>query len=275
MNDVKDHVHVSTISILLITLLIGYVLHFSGVVSLRRQLPYSCFVMLFAPICSSVVIFRTLPKNMIYFKILSILMIVTAGTTAYLYFRFRFIQSTLLFRYVLVLFSVVMLVVLIRGIRKLDRQAKQSERLQREKEEAEAKMLLFQINSHFFYNTINTIRGLIKNDPDSAYKMTGDFGKYICYRVNSFSNDAHLSTFKEELRAIRAYADICAIRLNGKLDMQYNIEADDFLIPTLTVEPFVENAIYHGISHGTGEGSVQISGISSSGQQKRRNFWLC
>lgn len=251
----------------LMTLLVGYVLHFTGVMSLRRQMPYAAFIMLAGGIISSVIIIRSLPQNMIHFKISSVLLTLATGATVVLYQRLQMIQSTLLFRYVLVLFSVVMLVVLIRGIHNLDQQAKQSERLQQEKEAAEAKMLLTQINSHFFYNTINTIRGLIKYDPDSAYKMTGDFGKYVRYRVNSSSNDAHLSTFKEELRAIRAYADICTIRLNGKLDMQYDIESDDFYIPTLTVEPFVENAIHHGIYHGTGEGSVRICA------KKLDGFW--
>ncbi len=253
--------------ICLVTLLVGFVLHFVGVISLRRQLPYVTFVMLFAGIICSVILIRSLPQNMIYFTISSVLLTLITAATAYLYFRLQMIQSTILFRYALALFSVVMLVILIRGIHKLDQQAKQSERLQREKEAAEAKMLLTQINSHFFYNTINTIRGLIKYDPDNAYKMIGDFGKYVRYRVNSSSNGAHMSTFKEELRAIRAYADICVIRLNGKLDIQYDIESDDFYIPTLTVEPFVENAIHHGIYHGTGEGNVCIRA------KKQGGFW--
>ncbi len=253
--------------ICLVTLLVGFVLHFVGIMSLRRQLPYATFVMLFAGIISSVILIRSLPQNMIYFSISSVLLTLITAATAFLYYRLQMIQSTILFRYALVLFSVVMLVILLRGIHNLDQQAKQSEQLQREKEAAEAKMLLTQINSHFFYNTINTIRGLIKYDPDSAYKMTGDFGKYVRYRVNSSSNDKHLSTFKEELRAIRAYADICTIRLNGKLDMQYDIESDEFYIPTLTVEPFVENAIHHGIYHGTGEGSVRICA------KKLDGFW--
>lgn len=253
--------------ICLLTLLAGYFLHFSDVISLRRQLPYAGVIMLLAGIISTAVIICSLPNRMIYFKISSVMLTLAIGATAFLYHRLQVIQSTVIFRYVLVIFSFVMLIVLIRGIHNLDQQAKQTERLQREKEAAEAKMLLSQINSHFFYNTINTIRGLIKYDPDSAYKMTGDFGKYVRYRVNSASTDVHLSTFKEELRAIRAYADICVIRLNGKLDMQYQIEADDFYIPTLTVEPFVENAIHHGIYHGSGEGCVTICA------EKLEGFW--
>lgn len=251
----------------LLTMLAGYILHFTGAASLRRQMPFTSLVMLLAGIFSSVIMIRTLPKTVLPLKISSVVLTAATGTTIYLYCRERILQSTLLFRYVLIVFSVVMLTVLIRGIHNLDQQAKQSERLQREKEATEAKMLLSQINSHFFYNTINTIRGLIKNDPDSAYKMTGDFGKYVRYRVNSSSNDTHLTTFKEELRAIRAYADICVIRLNGKLNMQYEIDADGFFIPTLTVEPFVENAIRHGIYHGTGEGSVKVSAC------KAGSFW--
>lgn len=253
--------------ICLILLLASYLLHEANVVTLRSMIPVFSVVMLACFVISTIETLRVLPKSMRHFKVTSVMLLgVTLFTVLYFFVK-RKMQSTLIFRYALVVFMFVMLVVLLRGIRRMERQAKNSAKLLQEKQQAEAKMMLSQINSHFFYNTINTIRGLILSDADSAYKMTGDFGKYVRYRVNSASDQAHFSTFKEELRAIRAYADICAVRMNQNLTMRYEIENDSFLIPTLTVEPIVENAIKHGIYEDSGEGTVTVR------TEKDGSFW--
>lgn len=243
----------------IITMLVSYILHFSGVATLRQLMPVSCAVMLFSTLFSTGMIIYKFKHSHLHFKISSGLMTAVTVLSISFYIVFKKVQSTMLFRYALVIFALDMLVVLTLGIHRLEAKAKQSAALQRQKEEAESRMLLSQINSHFFYNTVNTIRGLILSDPDAAYKMTGDFGKYVRYRVNSGADTGRFTSFHEELRAIRAYADICIIRMNHKVNVVYDIDSDDFLIPTLTVEPFVENAITHGIFNGTGEGTVTVS----------------
>lgn len=249
----------------LVLLLVSYLLHEADVITLRGMMPVFSIAMLVCLAVSTLEALRSLPRNLRYFKATSLMMLAVIAFTVAYYFINRKMQGTMIFRHALVVFVFVMLVVLLRGIHSMERQAKSSAKLLQEKQQAEAKMMLSQINSHFFYNTINTIRGLILSDADSAYKMTGDFGKYVRYRVNSASDTAHFSTFKEELRAIRAYADICAVRMNQNLTMQYEIENDSFLIPTLTVEPIVENAIKHGIYEGSGEGTVTVRAEKEDG----------
>lgn len=237
---------------------LSYFLHNIGVISMRDMAPLFCVMMMVVLLCCTVVVFVTLPSQFRHFKVTSLLMLIVAAATLIIYAINKKTQGTILFRYALTTFIFVMLIVLLRNINQIETQAKQSLKLKEEKEQAEAQMMLSQINSHFFYNTVNLIRGLILADPDSAYMITGDFGKYVRYRVNASGDKGHFSTFKDELRSIRAYADICAVQMNQNLKMEYEIESDNFYIPTLTVEPFVENAIKHGIYQGTGEGTVTV-----------------
>lgn len=120
-------------------------------------------------------------------------------------------------------------------------------------------ILLTQINSHFFYHTLNAIQALIVLEPDAAYKMTEDFAKFIRFRVDSVGVTNGLVSFKDEMSSVQAYADINMVQLGDRLKMEYvNIDAN-FMIPVLTVQPIVENAIVHGIKPKVGGGTVRIS----------------
>ena len=120
-------------------------------------------------------------------------------------------------------------------------------------------IMLTQISSHFFYHTLNAIQALIVLDPASASKMAGDFSRYLRFRVDSVDAKQGLVSFKEEMRSVRAYADINLVLLGERLNMEYDVPELDFIMPVLTVQPIVENAIMHGIRPKIGGGSVCIS----------------
>ncbi len=120
-------------------------------------------------------------------------------------------------------------------------------------------VLLTQINSHFFYHTLNAIQALIVLKPDAAYKMTEDFSRYIRFRVDSVGLQHGLVPFKEEMRSVKAFADINAVQLGDRLKMEYDVFDADFMIPVLTIQPIVENAIVHGIKPLVGGGTVRVS----------------
>lgn len=69
-------------------------------------------------------------------------------------------------------------------------------------------MLLNQIRSHFFYHTLNALQALIVLKPEAAYKMAGDFARYLRFTLDSVTADGGIGSFREEIRAVRAYADI-------------------------------------------------------------------
>lgn len=130
--------------------------------------------------------------------------------------------------------------------------------LQTQLERDRANILLTQINSHFFYHTLNVIQALIALEPDSAYKMTEDFSRFLRFKVDSVGARHGLVPFKEEMRCVQAYADINAVQLGARLKMEYDIFDADFMIPALTVQPAVENAIDHGIKPSVIGGTVRV-----------------
>ena len=132
------------------------------------------------------------------------------------------------------------------------------QQLQEQLEHEQSNMLLSQIRSHFFYHTLNALQALIVLEPDAAYKMAGDFSRYLRFNLDSITADGGVGTFREELRAVRAYADINQQQLGDRLHMVYEIPEADFQIPLLTIQPLVENAILHGIKPKPGGGTVTL-----------------
>ena len=146
-------------------------------------------------------------------------------------------------------------------IRRMEQEAAQTRiaALQKQAEYDRTNVLLAQISSHFFYHTLNAIQALIILDPDAAYKMTEDFSRFLRFKVDSVSVESGLVPFREELRTVRAYAEINKIQLQGRLEIEYDVFDADFLIPVLTIQPVVENAIIHGIKPKVGGGTIFVS----------------
>ena len=125
--------------------------------------------------------------------------------------------------------------------------------------EKRIKLMISQIQPHFIYNTLNTIRSMVKLAPEKAYEMIYHFSNYLKYNINSFK-DRDLIPFSEELAHIKAYTKIECERFH-KLKVKFEIEADNFLIPPLTIQPLVENAIKHGVCKREMGGCVTIKSI--------------
>ncbi len=157
-------------------------------------------------------------------------------------------------------FSVATGVVSTGTIRRMEKEAAEARivSLQKQLEYDRTNVLLAQISSHFFYHTLNAIQALIVLDPDAAYQMTEDFSRFLRFKVDSVSAENGLVPFREELRTVRAYAQINMIQLQGRLSVEYDVFDADFLIPVLTIQPVVENAIIHGIKPKVGGGTVRV-----------------
>ena len=136
-------------------------------------------------------------------------------------------------------------------------QAKQI-RLEAALEVSKSEIATIQITSHFFYHTLDSIRALIRMDADKAYKMTGDFAKYIRYRVDGVERMQETVPFSRELRSIRAYTDIKQAQLGERFEMIFDVETEDFEILPLTVQPPVENAVIHAVQRRRGGGRVVL-----------------
>ena len=125
-------------------------------------------------------------------------------------------------------------------------------------EEQQNALMLSQINPHFIYNTLSTIASMCDVAPTQAKQLTIDFSKYLRQNLGNMSTD-RLIPFEQELEHVECYLKIEKARFRENLNVIYSIQCKDFLIPPLTVQPLVENAVKHGITKKANGGTIKIS----------------
>lgn len=138
-------------------------------------------------------------------------------------------------------------------------QSKQRQQLyQREQELAESRIALMisQIQPHFIFNTLNSIRELIYSDIDKADQMVVNFSKYL--RANISSLQGTSVAFADELQNVGIYLSIEKERFGEKINYVEEIGCRSFCLPPLILQPIVENAVKHGICKKAGGGTVRL-----------------
>jgi two-component system LytT family sensor kinase len=121
---------------------------------------------------------------------------------------------------------------------------------------AEIKALQAQINPHFLFNALNTIISFLRTNPDEARELIVNLSTYLRYNIEETSTLVDIS---KELQQVKAYVEIEKARFGDKLNVSYDIDEDiQIKIPSLIIQPIVENSIKHGILKGSGYGNVKI-----------------
>lgn len=120
--------------------------------------------------------------------------------------------------------------------------------LQNEKklEESRANAMMLKISPHFIANTMSSIVALCYSDAQKAGELASNFAVYLRDNYADVNETAMIS-FSKELEHIRNYLAIEKIRFPG-LNVEYDVQAETFLLPALTAQPLVENAVRHGIT---------------------------
>ncbi|UEL49011.1 sensor histidine kinase [Terrisporobacter hibernicus] len=113
-----------------------------------------------------------------------------------------------------------------------------------ERKKAEITSLQRQINPHFIFNALNTIASFIRFDPQKARELIINLSTYL--RHNLEFNDKPIS-IKKEIDQVKSFVEIEKARFGEKLKVIYDIDDVDVKIPSLIIQPLVENAIIHGI----------------------------
>ncbi len=119
-------------------------------------------------------------------------------------------------------------------------------------------IMLSQIQPHFLYNALAAIKALCAKDPETAREAITRFSKYLRGNMDSLSHEP-LITFDRELAHMKNYLYIEELRFGDDVRVKYDITASRFLIPVLTIQPLVENAIRYGITQKEGGGTITIS----------------
>lgn len=125
-------------------------------------------------------------------------------------------------------------------------QAEQAEAQTRELNELKVTILTQQIQPHFIYNTMNTAYLLSENHPEQARTLIQDFMTYLKSNISTLSSTRPIP-FEEELATTRAFGNILLTRYRNRFTVEYDLACTDFLLPALTIQPLVENAIKHGV----------------------------
>jgi two-component system, LytTR family, sensor kinase len=132
-----------------------------------------------------------------------------------------------------------------------------ADELKRLVSQAELRALQAQINPHFLFNAFNTLYGIIDRRSVDARRMVLNLADVFRYFLQG---DRGFIPLSEELRIIEAYLEIEALRLGDRLKTELSVPetARGMLIPILSIQPLVENAVKHGIASKPGGGSVQV-----------------
>ncbi|OPH47411.1 histidine kinase [Paenibacillus ferrarius] len=128
----------------------------------------------------------------------------------------------------------------------------------RERLRMEAAWLQAQIQPHFLFNALNAIAALSDINLNRMRLLLDEFSKYLRASFN-FQNSERLVTLDQELALVRSYLYIEKERFDGNLDIVWEIDASmKLMIPPLSIEPLVENAVRHGITSRSSGGKILI-----------------
>ena len=117
-------------------------------------------------------------------------------------------------------------------------------------------LLMAQIQPHFINNSLLAIQARCMDYPE-IYDSMKHFSRYLRSNFENMEGQ-HAITFAQELKHIKAYLALEKLNFGERLHVEYDIDSDAFMLPALTVEPLVENAVRHGIAARENGGTVQI-----------------
>ncbi|KRC61293.1 histidine kinase [Agromyces sp. Root81] len=128
--------------------------------------------------------------------------------------------------------------------------------------EAEVRALRAQISPHFIYNSLNAIASFINTDPAQARELVLEFADFTRY---SFRRHGDFTTVAEELRSIDSYLRLERARFGERLKVTLQIapEVLSTVVPFLSIQPLVENAVRHGLESKEGGGRITITAADS------------
>ena len=129
-------------------------------------------------------------------------------------------------------------------------------RLNAQLSESRISTMMSQIRPHFIYNTLGSIEQLCSFDPPKAGELVHNFAKYLRGNFGELDNPKPILMSKE-MEHVRYYTSIEKVRFPD-MTFSFEMHADDFQIPALTIQPIVENAIKHGLMKREKGGTIHV-----------------
>ena len=162
--------------------------------------------------------------------------------------------------YILVAFVIVIRVIphkINEAARAKELEEKQRE-LQQELKARRVSVMMSQIRTHFIFNVMTIISGLCNTDPAKADSALILFARYLRKNIAIMDHDEPIF-FSQELQHLEDYVSLEKMRFGDKIQFEKKLEATDFKLPPLTIQPLVENAIKHGLLSAGRKGTVKLT----------------
>ncbi|HEY1952053.1 MAG TPA: histidine kinase [Gemmatimonadaceae bacterium] len=136
--------------------------------------------------------------------------------------------------------------------------AAETAQLQTQLAEARLSALNAQLNPHFLFNTLNAVSSLVERDPRGVRRMIARLSELLRYTLDGGTD--HEVPLSQEISFLERYLEIMQVRFQGKLeiDMQTDDDASDAMVPSLILQPLVENAVKHGVDKIAAAGKIGI-----------------
>lgn len=123
--------------------------------------------------------------------------------------------------------------------------------------ETRVDIMLSQIQPHFIYNTLGTISHLCRTQPEKAAELVQDFALYLRGSLGELENRAPIRVSRE-IEHVKHYTNIEKVRFPD-MNVEFDLQANEFFLPALTIQPLVENSIKHGLMGLESGGTVEVS----------------
>lgn len=195
-------------------------------------------------------------RNLIIF-LQAMIPLVVLGVLEMLNGIVQFAEAGICFGIGLFLFAVLEGFFVLRRVRQSLENEKRVLALERELSQSRISIMLSQIQPHFLYNSLVGIKQLCDSAPEKASDALEHFSYYLRGNLDSLSN-AGLIPFAKELEHIEDYLYLEKMRYEERIRIQWEINYRDFMLPPLTLQPIVENAVRHGLTQKEHGGNLTI-----------------
>jgi two-component system, LytTR family, sensor kinase len=130
--------------------------------------------------------------------------------------------------------------------------------LQAQLVQARLQALQMQLNPHFLFNTLNSVSSLMRSDPDGADEMLERLSSLL--RITLAKGQAQRIPLQEEMEVVQLYVSIQQLHFGDRVSHSVEVqpEAWDALVPSMILQPIIENAYVHGIARSLGQGTITI-----------------
>lgn len=170
----------------------------------------------------------------------------------------QFCEASVMLGLGLIIFVVAEGIYTLQRIKRSMESEKRALILENELNESRSAIMLSQIQPHFLYNSLVVIVDMCDQDPQEAKKTVIEFAHYLRGNLDSLTL-RNTIPFDKELKHVKYYLALEQKRFGDEIHVEYKIQVKDFMIPALTIQPLVENAVRYGLSKKENGGTITIS----------------